>query len=203
MAILFATIIVPPSVVSVAAYIQMNDFPILGIVPLMEWITGQSIKMNLLDTVWVYFLPAMFGAGISSGIFVLVYYQFFRSFPEALEDSAYVDGAGAARTFVRIVLPNMRAPTIVVFLLSMVWYWNDSEISTTFTLQLQTISGRLLTVYSDMTQILGAASGHGTYHEDVPLIQAAMLIAVIPMLALFLLCQRSFVKSVATAGIVG
>lgn len=203
MGVLFATIIVPTSVLSVASYIQMRDFPVFGIMPLIEILSGQTIEINLLDSVWVYFLPALFGGGISSGIFILIFYQFFRSFPVELEDSAYVDGAGALRTFWRIVFPNMKPPTVVVFLLSVVWYWNDTDISSTFTNQLQTISRRLLTVYSDMTQILGVASGYGTYHEETPLIQAAMLVAVVPVFLLFLLCQRSFVKSVSTVGIVG
>lgn len=202
-AVLFATIVVPQSVLSIASYIQMKDFPVLGIVPLIEWITGKTIEINLLDTLWVYFLPAMFGGGLSSGIFILVFFQFFRGLPVELENSAYVDGAGPIRTFFSIAFPNMKPPTVVVFLLSMVWYWNDRQISGTYCIQLQTISKRLLSVYTDMTQLLGMANGHGVYHEEVPLIQAALLIAVVPMLLLFLLCQKSFVKSVATAGIVG
>ena len=203
MGVLFATIIVPPAVLSIASYMQMKDFPVMGIVPLVEMISGKAININLLDTIWAYFLPAAFGAGLSSGIFILVFYQFFRGFPMELEDSAYVDGAGPLRTFAAIVIPNMKPPTIVVFLLSVVWYWNDRDISGTFMVHLQTISRRLLSVYSDMTQLLGMANGHGVYNEEVPLIQSALLIAVVPMLLLFLLCQRSFVKSVATAGIVG
>ena len=202
-AVLFATIVVPQSVLSIASYLQMKDFPVLGIVPLIEWATGQNIEINLLDTLWVYFLPAMFGGGLSSGIFILVFFQFFRGLPLELENSAYVDGAGPIRTFFSIAFPNMKPPTVVVFLLSVVWYWNDRQISGTYCIQLQTISKRLLSVYTDMTQLLGMANGHGVYHEEVPLIQAALLIAVVPMLLLFLLCQRSFVKSVATAGIVG
>ena len=201
--VLFATIVVPQAVLTIASYLQMKDFPVLGIVPLIEMITGQSIEINLLDTVWVYFLPAVFGRGLSSGIFILVFYQFFRGLPVELENSAYVDGAGPIRTFFYIAFPNMKPPTVVTFLLSMVWYWNDTDISGTYCIQLQTISKRLLSVYTDMTQLLGMANGHGVYHEEVPLIQAALLIAVVPMLLLFLLCQRSFVKSVATAGIVG
>lgn len=201
--VLFATIVVPQTVLSIASYLQMKDFPIMGIVPLVELITGKAIEINLLDTLWVYFLPAMFGSGLSSGIFILVFFQFFRGLPVELENSAYVDGAGPIRTFFSIAFPNMKPPTVVVFLLSMVWYWNDRQISGTYCIQLQTISKRLLSVYTDMTQLLGVANGHGVYHEEVPLIQSALLIAVIPMLLLFLLCQRSFVKSVATAGIVG
>jgi len=201
--ILFATIVVPGSVLTIASYLQMKDFPVMGIVPLIETITGQAIEINLLDTLWVYFLPSFFGQGISSGIFILVFFQFFRGLPAELENSAYVDGAGPIRTFFYIAFPNMKPPTVVVFLLSMVWYWNDTSISGTYCVQLQTISKRLLSVYTDMTQVLGQSSGHGVYHEEVPLIQASLLIAVVPMLLLFLLCQRSFVKSVATAGIVG
>lgn len=203
MFVLFITIIVPPSVLSVAGYIQMKDFSIAGIIYLLEFITGNQYQINLLDTVSVYYLPAIFGAGISSGIFILIFSQFFKGFPKELEDSAYIDGAGPIKTFAKIVIPNMKPPVVVVFLLSTVWYWNDTYISGTYTLNLSTISRRLLYVYTDMVQILGVAGGRGLFSEDVPLIQASMLMAVIPMILIFIFCQKIFVESVTTSGIVG
>lgn len=203
MGVLILTIVVPSSVLTVASYIEMKDFSVFGITNLIELITGSNIEIKLLDTHFVFFLPAMFGAGISSGIFILVFYQFFNGLPKELEDAAYVDGAGPFKTFMKIAVPNMIPATVVVFLLSTVWYWNDRQISSNFTIELKTVSNRLTYVYSDMTKLLGVASGHGAYNEDVVLIQAAMLIAVIPMIILFAVSQKGFMKNVASVGIVG
>jgi len=202
-AILFLTIVLPPSVVSVASFLELKDFTIFGLVSLIRNITGMEFEINLLDTYAVYFLPALFGAGLYSGIFILVFMQFFKGFPKELEDSAYIDGAGPIKTFLNIVMPNMKPPTVVVVMLSVVWYWNDTHISGTFAINLTTISRRLLTINTDMTQVLGTAGGQGAFNEQVVYIQAALLMAIIPMLILFVLCQKIFVESVTTSGLVG
>lgn len=201
--ILFITIVLPPSVMSVASYLGMKDFTFFGAIDVFRWITGSKIEINLLDTPLVYFLPAIFGAGLFSGMFVLIFMQFFKGFPKELEDSAYIDGAGPIKTFFKIVLPNMKPPVVVVGLLSTVWYWNDTEISGLYLTDMSVISKRLLTVHTDMVKVIGAASGYGTYHEEVIFIQAAMLIAIVPMLILFIISQKVFVESVTNSGIVG
>lgn len=203
MIILFITIVLPPSVTGVASYLEMKDFTFFGILQIFRSITGATFEINLLDTPAVYLLPAFFGAGIFSGMFVLIFMQFFKGFPKELEDSAYIDGAGPIKTFVRVVLPNMKPPIVVVGLLSTVWYWNDTEISGTYLTDMSVVSKRLLTVYTDMTEVLNVASGLGTYHEEVVYIQAAMLMAIIPMLILFVISQKVFVESVTNSGIVG
>ena len=201
--VLFITIILPPSVMSVASYIEFKDFSVFGILTLIKNLTGAQFEINMLDSYAVYFLPALFGAGINSGIFILVFMQFFKNFPKELEDSAYIDGAGPIRTFVSIVLPNMKPPTVVVAMLSTVWYWNDTHISSTFAVKMNTISKRLLYVYTDMVEIIGSSSGHGAFNEQTVYIQAGMLMAIIPMLLLFIFCQKVFVESVTTSGITG
>ena len=159
--ILFITIVLPPSVMSVASYLGMKDFTFFGFMNLFRLITGSNVEINLLDTPMVYFLPAIFGAGLYSGMFVLIFMQFFKGFPKELEDSAYIDGAGPLKTFFRIVLPNMKPPVVVVGLLSTVWYWNDTEISGMYLTNMSVISKRLLTVYTDMVKVIGAAGGYG------------------------------------------
>ena len=201
--ILFITIVLPPSVMSVASYLGMKDFTFFGLVDVFRWITGAKIEINLLDTPMVYFLPAIFGAGLYSGMFILIFMQFFKGFPKELEDSAYIDGAGPIKTFFKIVLPNMKPPVVVVGLLSTVWYWNDTEISGLYLTNMSVISKRLLTVYTDMVKVIGAAGGYGAYHEEVVYIQSAMLIAIVPMLILFIISQKVFVESVTNSGIVG
>ncbi len=203
MLVLFITIVLPPSVTSVASYLGMKDFTFFGVISILRTVTNGTFEFNLLDTPMVYLLPAFFGAGLYSGMFVLIFMQFFKGFPKELEDSAYIDGAGPVKTFIRIVLPNMKPPVVVVGLLSLVWYWNDTDISGTYLTEMGVVSKRLLTVYTDMTKVLGAASGHGAYNQQVVYIEAAMLMAVIPMLILFLLVQKVFVESVTNSGIVG
>ena len=201
MALLFLTIVLPPEAVSVANYLELKDFSVLGIVPLAEKLADLRITINLLDTAAVYFLPALFGAGMRSGLFILIFRQFFSGLPKELEASAYVDGCGALKTFVRIILPNTKPAVVVVALLSFVWYWNDTYYGFMYLDDLQTVSMRLSQIVTDMTQIF--PNFYGDPNQATPLVQAGALMSIGPMLIIYMLCQKVFVESVERSGIVG
>lgn len=201
MILLFLTIVLPPEAVSIANYLELKDFPVLGLVPLVEKLTNYRITINLLDTMSVYFLPALFGAGMRSGLFILIFRQFFSGLPKELEASAYVDGCGPLRTFVRIMLPNAKPAVVVVALLSFVWYWNDTYYGFMYLEELQTVSMRLSQIVVDMTQIF--PNFYGDPNQATPLVQAGVLMSIGPMLIIYAFCQKVFVESVERSGIVG
>lgn len=74
-------------------------------------------------------LLAMTGNGIKNGLFIYIFRQNFRSMPTALEEAAYVDGAGHIRIFTRIMLPNAITTIVTVALFSFVWQYNDTYYS--------------------------------------------------------------------------
>lgn len=78
------------------------------------------------------YLPALTGNGIRSGLMIFIFRQFFKGLPKELEDAAYLDGCGPLRTFVQIMIPNALSSFLTVFLFSVVWYWNDYYVSSTF-----------------------------------------------------------------------
>ncbi len=199
MAVLLLTVVLPPQIVSIPNFFLYRDFDPTGLFGLIESLTGVRIQIRLLDTLGVYFLPAILGQGMRSGIFILIFWQFFRGLPQELEDAAYVDGAGPLRTFRSVMLPNCRAAVVVSFLFSIVWYWNDTYVGSMYTESLETISVRLSLISSDITT-LGLQVDRMT--ESI-YIQAAILISITPLLLLYLFCQRVFVESVERAGIVG
>lgn len=198
-ALLLLTVILPPQIVSIPNYFLYKDFDMLGILSLVEGITGVDIQIRLLDSLGVYFLPAVFGQGMRSGLFILIFWQFFRGLPQELEDASQVDGAGAVKTFMRVMLPNCRSAIVVVLLFSIVWYWNDTYTANMFMENMETISMRLALINSDVTSL-------GLYLDrltQTPFIQAGVLISISPLLILYIVCQRVFVESVERAGIVG
>lgn len=201
MVLLFLTIVLPPEASSVANYLELKDFSALGLVPLAEILGNLRITVNLIDTVAVYFLPAVFGAGMRSGLFILIFRQFFSGLPKELEASAYVDGCGAHKTFFRIILPNTKPAVVVVALLSFVWYWNDTYYGFMYLDELQTVSMRLSQIVTDMTQIF--PNFYGDPNQATPLVQAGALMSIGPMLLIYMLCQKVFVESVERTGIVG
>ena len=66
------------------------DIAFIGQIPTL--FGGNPFTINLLDTGWAMYLPAIFAAGIRSGLFVFIYRQFFLGLPAELEDAAISDG---------------------------------------------------------------------------------------------------------------
>mgnify|MGYP000193548988 CR=1 FL=1 len=86
------------------------------------------------------YLPAAMGNGIRAGLMIFIFRQFFKGLPKELEDAAYLDGCGPLRTFVQVMIPNASSSFLTVFLFSVVWYWNDYYVSSTFFTKNQTIA---------------------------------------------------------------
>lgn len=202
MAILLLTVILPPQATSISNYLLMTDFDPLGLVSLVNLISGQDMRINLYDTVGAFWLPAVTGMGIRSGIFIIIYRQFFRNLPSDLEDAACIDGCGPFRTFFRIMLPLCVPAVIIVFLFSLVWYWNDTFYATSYFDTLKTVSVKLSELKADITRFLPDLNGQDPYASLVWL-QAGVAISITPMLCLYLVCQNFFVESVERAGLVG
>ena len=197
--VLLITVVVPPQIVSVPNFFLYKQFDPLGLLALLKNTVGIDIKIGLLDSFAVYFIPALLGQGIRSGIFILIFRQFFHGLPQELEDAAYVDGAGPIKTFLSVMLPNCKAAIVVVFLFSLGWYWNDTYIGSMYTESLETVSVRLALINSDITS-MGLQVDRMTQSLYT---QAGVLISILPLLILFLFCQKAFVESVERTGIVG
>lgn len=98
------------------------------------------------------------------------------------------------------MLPNARPAIVTVFMLSLVWNWNDS-----FTQTFLSMSRNTVAVY--LTQIRGMLGTMTAEYEDPTylyiLIQAGALLCIFPLLLLFLFGQRFFTESIERTGIVG
>jgi multiple sugar transport system permease protein len=158
---------------------------------------------HLIGSEMSIWLPAMFGQGVKSSLFVLIFMQGF-SYPKSYDEAASIDGAGRMRNFFQIALP-MVVPTIVLsLLLSFVWYWNETVQSGLF------LAGELKTLPLQLEKfnaLFGAAypSGQGSslnrLNERVQM--AATLLTVAPLMILYLVMQKKFVQGVEASGITG
>ncbi|MBQ7934941.1 MAG: carbohydrate ABC transporter permease [Clostridia bacterium] len=194
------TIIIPPSTIQISQYVSFRYFDpvwLASAAHAFEWI--EEPYFDLTDSLWSFILPALFGAGLKSGLFVFVYRQFFSGFPKELEEAAYIDGCGAMKTFLRILVPNTTPAFITVFLFCITWYWNDYYTVPLFLPNADTLPSVLDGLYKSMqTTFTG---------EDVitlyPVLRAGILLYIAPLLTVFLLFQKKFTESIARSGIVG
>lgn len=189
MAVILFTFVLPSQIVMIPTYVLYSDMGILG-------------------TVWSFILPALVGQGLNAPIFILIFWQFFRTVPKALIEAAMIDGAGYFRSFVRVSLPSATPAFITVGLFSFVWYWNESYLTelyvhgvlsnsglTTLVIQLRNFASN----YSSYATT--AVSGATSLNEAIRM--AGTLLAVLPLLILYFVLQRHFVESIDRTGITG
>jgi len=197
--VMILCILVPDPVIMIASYDNFRHLDFLGILDFFSNVTGYELRPNLIDTPFVFWVPALLGVGLKNGLFIYIYTQFFKGLPKELEEAAWIDGAGPIKTFFKIVLPSSGSATITVLVFSVVWYFNDYYQSQIYLSDKYPLSVMLANitanVSSDVTQNFKLSLG--------TLLLTSAFIAIVPLLIFFLLLQRKFVQSIATCGIVG
>lgn len=199
--IVIFTIIVPPQNVAIPLFVQYQSFDFLGLGQLGILFTGKPFTVNLLNTPLTLYIPAALGMGIRSGLFIYIFRQFFRGIPKELEEAAYIDGCGVFRTFVRIMLINAVPAIISCVLFSFVWYWNDYFLTSMFFNDPQTLSTTLGTLQGTLRSM--GMDFYANPYIIVAQMQAACVLVILPLLAIYVLLQRYFTESIDKTGIVG
>jgi len=126
--------------------------------------------------------------GSSLPLAIFLYLGFLRSVPRDLEDAARIDGAGEFRVFASVVFPLLAPTTATLIILMCIFVWNDLIISVFF---LQDTS--VYTLPKTNLTLTGALEA------DVPALMASAVIAVLPVIIVFIALQRRFLSGL-TAG---
>ncbi len=191
--IVIMMILVPTQVISLPLYTQFRYFGIKGL-----------FSINLIDSMATMYLPALTANGIRSGLMILIFRQFFKGLPRELEDAAYIDGCGPLKTFIRVMVPNAASSFLTVFLFSVVWYWNDYYVSSTFftnnktvALMLQNLDSQLkLALFNDATVEISP-------REQIVWKEAGCLLSITPILVMYTFLQKHFTEGIERSGLVG
>ena len=189
------TIIIPPQIIFIPTYLMYSHYDFFG---LTTALFGEQAYANLIDTNWTMYLPAALGVGIRSGLFIFIFRQFFRGLPKELEDAAYVDGCGHARTFLRVIVPNAGGAFLTVFLFSLVWYWNDYYYVSMYFNKTQNISIALQGLTRNLSDLLMQNTNETSVRA-----QAGCLLTILPLLIVFIFLQKYFTEGLERTGIVG
>ena len=204
-AILIFTIIVPIQTYMIPLYVGFTNLNFLGIGPIMTLITGQ--KLNVLNSPVPFYLMAMFGAGIRSGLYIFMLRQFFIGMPKELDEAASIDGCGPLQVFTKVMIPNAIPMMVTILVFSLVWYWNDYYLSSMFFDALPPLSQKLadVSVQASFNSISGIS---GLNQKEFDLIKEGVmacgcLVTIIPPLVLYIFAQRYFTEGLERSGIVG
>lgn len=150
-------------------------------------------KVRLLDTLPALILPT---AANVTGVYILT--SFFRGLPRELIDAAIVDGAGFFRIWRSIALPLARPSLVVVAVITFVSSWNNLLWPI---IAVNSDASRTLPV--GLAQFFGGQSGVSGSAPQFGPAMAAALTATLPVIILFLLLQRYFVRGIASSGLKG
>ncbi len=191
-------IIVPPQTIMSPLYLNFRYFDIFGI---FKAITGNSL--NLQKTMLPYLMMCATCMGLKSGLYIFMLRQYFRGIPKELEEAAYVDGCGTLKTFVHIMLPDAKSMIVSCFLFAYVWQWTDSFYSKMFLGNMELLPKALNSISGRMDQYVksinsGTLASAGLLNQ---MISTGTLMAIIPLLILYLFAQKGFVESLSQTGI--
>lgn len=143
-----------------------------------------------LNTPWgIMIIYLGFGAGLA----VFMFCGFVKSIPLEIEEAAMIDGCTPLRTFFNVVLPIMKPTYISVGILETMWIWND------FLLPYLVLDLNKYKTISIAIQYMKGSYGR----VDMGAIMAALILAVIPVVIFYLVCQKHIIKGVAAGAVKG
>ena len=152
----------------------------------LTYVVGQAG----LDTV-VGILPVYLGFGAGLSVFILA--GFVRGIPKELEEAATMDGAGPLQCFFRVIFPVMRPTAVTVSILNAMWIWND------YLLPYLVLGTDQKTVPVAIQIAMQGAYGSTDYGG----LMAMLVLAIVPIIAFYLVGQKYIISGVIAGAVKG
>ena len=146
--------------------------------------------VNLSGSTWGLGIQ-YWGFGIPMATFI--FYNFMKTIPKEIDESAKIDGASTLGTFVRVIFPLLKSVTVTVVVLDVMWIWND------FLLPLLMVNSSPKT----KTLVLAAYTFVGQFNTQWHYAMTAMVLAVVPSIIFFVLLQKYIVEGVVAGAVKG
>lgn len=203
MGMLIVTILIPTQMIMLPLMVDMHYLDVFGILGFIGEKIGAELRPNLLNTPWAFYVPSLFAVGLKAGLFTYMYVQFFKGLPKELEEAASIDGAGPVKTFLTIVVPSSGTIFLTVTIFSIIWHWNDVYLSGLFLSDNYPLSVQLSRIFTILASGVDG-SKYGQYtRSTIGIVMAACLLVILPMLIMYCILQKQFIKSIDRVGIVG
>jgi multiple sugar transport system permease protein len=145
-------------------------------------------KLGWVDSFLPMIIPAFFG----SPFYIFLLRQFFMGIPRELEDAALIDGANRLQILWRIIMPNAKPALAAVAIFNFQGVWNDFLYPLVF-----------LHNQNNYTIALGLSFFRSTYSVQWGYLMAASVVALLPMVIIFFLAQKTFIEGISFSGIKG
>ena len=149
--------------------------------------TADQLKLNTPFTIPIVYLG--FGAGLAIFMFV----GFIKGLPLEIEEAAAIDGCGPVQTFFLVVLPMLKPTMISVGILELMWVWNDYLLPYLVLDRTEYMTIPILVQY--------LKGSYGTV--DLGATMAVIMMAILPIIIVYLFCQKHIIKGVAAGAVKG
>ena len=149
--------------------------------------TSDQLKLNTPWNIWVIYLG--FGAGLA----VFMFTGFMKSIPLEIEEAAMIDGCNPLQTFFRIVLPVLKPTMISVGILETMWVWND------YLLPYLVLDRKKYSTVPILIQYFKGSFGR----VEMGPMMACIMLTVLPIIVVYLFCQKYIIKGVVAGAVKG
>ena len=149
--------------------------------------TSDQLKLNTPWNIWVIYLG--FGAGLA----VFMFAGFMKSIPLEIEEAAMIDGCNPVQTFFLIVLPVLKPTMISVGILETMWVWND------YLLPYLVLDRKKYTTVPILIHYFKGSFGR----VEMGPMMACIMLTVLPIIVVYLICQKHIIKGVVAGAVKG
>lgn len=130
--------------------------------------------------------------GFGSGMCVFMFSGFVKAIPYDVEEAAMIDGCNPLQTFFKVVMPMLKPTMVTIAILETMWVWND------YLLPKLVLPTDIKTIPIAIDACTGS---HGTY--QLGWLMAMLVVAIIPIVLFYLVCQKHIIKGVAAGAVKG
>ena len=154
-------------------------------------------RAGFMNSVVPIISPSFFSLGLNGGLFVFLFRQFYKNMPHELENAALIDGTGIFGAYFRIMLPNASSTILVTVILSFIWQWNNYFEPTIYINELNKYT--LVMMLKNLGTTAASQFKINSFNNGINL--AATFLCALPIIVLFLVLQRKFIKGIETSGL--
>lgn len=144
--------------------------------------------LNLDNPLGLIILYLGFGAGLS----IFIFSGFVKAIPMEIEEAAVVDGCNPIKMFFSVIFPILRPTAVTVAILNTMWIWND------YLLPYLTIGNDYKTIPIAIQYLQG---GYGA--RDMGALMAMLVLAIIPIIVFYIICQKYIIRGVVAGAVKG
>ena len=149
--------------------------------------TSDRLRLNTPWNIWIIYLG--FGAGLA----VFMFTGFMKSIPLEIEEAAMIDGCNPLQTFFQIVLPILKPTMISVGILETMWVWND------YLLPYLVLDRKKFSTVPILIQYFKGSFGR----VEMGPMMACIMLTVLPIIIVYLFCQKHIIKGVVAGAVKG